>query len=115
MKFLQRLFHWDADQSAFEKGLTIVLALGFIFAVVFLIVVSYGVGHTDVANNHRAGGSTGWATFFFIVSGVWTWGVFSDKVPFKVNETLSIILCLTFFALGLLFNVGWDAHTYYPH
>lgn len=114
MKFLQRLFHWDADQSNFEKGLTVVLALFFIVVALWLMIASFGVGNSPIANDHRAGGSTGLALLFFILCGVWTWAVFSDKVPFKVNEVVAIITMFLLFALAILFNVGFDAHTFYP-
>lgn len=113
MKFLQKLFHWDADQSPFEKGLTVVLALFGIFCILWLVVASYGVGNTYLAQAHKAahGGSASiWATVLFIACGVWAWAVFSDRFPFKINDFVAIIGILILLVLAVNANTGFFAY-----
>lgn len=113
MKFLQRLFHWEPTASAFEKILTVLLALFGIFCVLWLVVASYGVGNTFLAQAHQKanGGSASlWATVLFILCAVWAWAVFSDRVPFKVNETVAIIGILILLILAVNANTGFFAY-----
>lgn len=113
MKFLQRLFHWESTASAFEKVLTVLLALFGIFCILWLVVASYGVGNTYLAQAHRAahGGSASlWATVLFIAAGVWAWAVFSDRVPFKINDVVAVIGILILLILAVNANTGFFAY-----
>lgn len=110
MKFLQKLFHWDADQGPFEKGLTVLLAIFGIFCIVWLIVASYGVGNTYLAEAHKlgkGGSETLWATVLFVIAGVWAWAVFSDRVPFKINDIVAVISILILLILAVNANTGF--------
>lgn len=115
MNFLQRLFHWDASQGLFEKILTIILALFGIVCVLWLIIASYGVGHTYLAKAHQAGhggNEAFFATLLYAGAAFWAWLIFTDRVPFKVNEIVAIIGLLILIILGVNANTGFFGHVY---
>lgn len=115
MKFLQRLFHWERKATVFEKAITVASALFGIFCVLWLIIASYGIGNTYLAQAHRAahGGSASiWATVLFVLTAVWTRAVFSDRVRFKVNEIVAVIVILVLLVLGVNANTGFFAYVH---
>lgn len=66
--FFDKLFHWDSDQGTFTKILSILLALFGLFCLGWLVIASYGIGHTQLAMAHKAGhggSETLFATLFF--------------------------------------------------
>lgn len=113
--FLSKIFHWDEDQGWFEKGLTVFLALFFVIIMFILIGSSYGIGHNQLALAHRAGhggSETLFATLFYAGAALWGWLVFSDRVSFKVNDTIAIIGLLLLIILGVNANTGFFGHVY---
>lgn len=115
MKFLQKIFQWDGDQSLFSKALTVVLALFGIGCMVVLIGSSYGIGHNLLAQAHQAGhgfSETFFATILFAGAAFWGWINFSDRIPFKVNDMVVMIGLLLLIILGVNANTGFFGHVY---
>jgi hypothetical protein len=113
--FLNGIFHWDADQKWPTRVLTVVCALFGIFCMLWLIVASYGVGHTYLAQAHKAGhggSETLFATLFFAGAFFWGWINFTDRIPFKVNDMVAIIGLLILIILGVNANTGFFGHVY---
>jgi hypothetical protein len=113
--FLNKIFHWDADQGIGTRILTVVLALFGIFCMLWLIVASYGVGNTLLAQAHKAGhggSETLFATLLFAGAAFWGWINFTDRVPFKVNDIIFIISLLILIILGVNANTGFFGHVY---
>jgi hypothetical protein len=113
--FLQRVFHWDADDSVLTKILTVVFGLFGIVLMFILIGSSYGIGHNLLAQAHRAGhggSETLFATLFFAGAAFWGWLNFSERIPFKVNDIVAIIILLILIILGVNANTGFFGHVY---
>jgi hypothetical protein len=113
--FLNTLFRWDKNASLFEKILTVVLALFGIGLMLVLIGASYGIGNSLLAQAHeKANGVSAslFATLFFAAAGFWAWINFTDRIPFKVNDMLVIIVLLLLIVLGVNANTGFFAHVY---
>lgn len=113
--FLGKLFHWDEGQGLFEKIITVLLALFGLFCIGLLIVASYGVGHTLLAQAHQAGhggSETFFATIFFAAAAFWGWLNFTDRIAFKVNDLVVIIGLLILIILGVNANTGFFGHVY---
>lgn len=113
--FLGKLFQWDSDASLLEKILTVVFALFGIFCMLWLIIASYGIGNTLLAQAHKAGhgfSETLFATLFYAGAAFWGWLNFSDRVPFKVNQMIFIISFLLLIILGVNANTGFFGHVY---
>lgn len=113
--FLNKIFHWDADQGIGAKILTIVFALFGIFCILWLVVASYGVGHTLLAQAHQAGhggSETIFATLFFAGAAFWGWINFTDRIKFQVNDMVVIIVLLVLIILGVNANTGFFGHVY---
>lgn len=113
--FLNKIFHWDANDSALTKVLTVVLAIFFLAIVVILIGSSYGIGHNLLAQAHKAGhggSETIFATLFFGGAIFWGWLNFTDRTPFKVNDMIFIISLLLLIILGVNANTGFFGHVY---
>jgi hypothetical protein len=84
-------------------------------AWLWLIVASYGVGHTYLAQAHKAGhggSETLFATLFFAGAFFWGWINFTDRIPFKVNDMVAIIGLLILIILGVNANTGFFGHVY---
>lgn len=109
MKFLQSLFHWDADASVFEKALTVVLALFGIFCVTFLVLSSFGAFNNYVSQAaHEAGFGVKILGFVVLAATVfWGWLNFSDRVPFKVNQMVFILSIVILLILIVNINCGF--------
>jgi hypothetical protein len=115
LNFLNSIFHWDADQGVFSKVLSVLLALFGIFCLGWLIVASYGIGNTLLAQAHTAGhggSETFFATLFFAAAAFWGWINFTDRIPFKVNDMVWIIGVLVLIVLGVNANTGFFGHVY---
>jgi hypothetical protein len=113
--FLNKFFHWDADQGIFSKVLTVILAVFFLVVMAILIGSSYGIGHNLLAKAHTAGhggSETLFATLIFAGAAFWGWLNFTDRVPFKVNDMIFIISLLLLIILGVNANTGFFGHVY---
>lgn len=111
--FLGKLFQWEKDATLFEKILTVVLALFGITLLLILIFTSYGIGNNFLAQAHRAGhgaSETLFATLFFAGAAFWGWINFTDRITFKVNDMLVIIVLLLLIILGVNANTGFFGH-----
>jgi hypothetical protein len=109
MKFLQSLFHWDADQGLFEKLLTVVLALFGITLIMVLVLSSYGVFDNYLSQSARAAGAGVKLLGTVVLAGTVFWGYinFSEKVPFKVNDMAFIVSLLILLVLVININCGF--------
>lgn len=113
--FFDKLFHWDSDQGTFTKILSILLALFGLFCLGWLVIASYGIGHTQLAMAHKAGhggSETLFATLFFAGAAFWGWLNFTDRVKFQVNQMLFIVSLLVLIILGVNANTGFFGHVY---
>jgi hypothetical protein len=109
MKFLQSLFHWDADAGVFTKVLTVFLALFGIGIIVTLLASSFGAFDNDVSKAaHQAGVGVKFIGAL-VLAGTAFWGYinFSEKIPFKVNDMVFIISLLALLVLIVNINCGF--------
>src|SRR5690348_5873991 len=115
IKFLQSVFHWDSDAKTSEKVLTVVFGLFGLFCIGWLIIASYGIGNTNLAQAHKAGhggSETFFATIFFAGAAVWGWFNFTDRIKWKVNSTVAVIVLLILITLGVNANTGFFGHVF---
>jgi hypothetical protein len=113
MNYLQKIFHWDRNQSTFEKWLTVILALGIVVIgfVYFGVIGSFGVGasYNDIAQHAREAG-VWWkipGTLVLLFSIWWDYILFSDHYKFKLNEDLRGPSILLLWILVICINCGF--------
>lgn len=113
--FLSKIFEWGKDAKTSEKVLTIVFGLFGLACIVWLILASYGIGHTNLAVAHQrghGGNETFFATVFFAGAAVCGWLNFTDRIKWKVNPTVAVIILLVLIVFGVNANTGFFGHVY---
>jgi hypothetical protein len=113
MKLFDKI--WDADDSLFTKILSVVSVLFGVFCSLWLVVASYGIGNTKLAQAHAAGhggSETIFATLIYAAAGFWIWINVTDRVPFRVSAVAFSIITLLLIILGVNANTGFFAHVY---
>lgn len=108
MKFLQSLFHWDSSASVFEKAMTVLSVLFGSTLVIYLLLASFGVGNSYVAQAaHEAKGTK--VLGFLLLAGTvfWAYINFSERIPFKVNGMAFILSLVVLLILIVNVNCGF--------
>lgn len=115
MKFLQRVFHFDGDAGPVEKIITVLVPLFVGVLLVWLILASYGVGHSQLAQAHqnvKGGSASLWATVLFLAAAFWAWFNWTDRIPFRVNEVVATIVLLLLITLAINANTSFFRAVY---
>lgn len=113
MKFLRSVFHWDADASIVEKIITVLVPIGVAVLLLWLIIASYGIGHTDLARAHQlghGGSETIFATILYAAAAFWAWWNWTDRIPFRVNDIVATLVLLALIILAVNANTGFFVH-----
>jgi hypothetical protein len=114
MKFLKSVFKWDSDAGPVEKILTVVVPIGALILFAWLILASYGVGHSDLAVAHQTlknpGSAAIFATILLFAAAFWAWWNWTDRIPFKVNEIVATIILLLLIILAINANTNFFSH-----
>lgn len=114
MKFLQSLFKWDTGASAVEKFMTVAVVLLAGICLIILFGSCWGLFNNDISRAART------ATSFDKIMGAvllcaaifWAWWNWTDRVPFKINDTAATILLALLIVFSALFRVGFYAGSY---
>lgn len=82
------------------------------FLICWLLIASFGVGHTQLAEASKGRGSSVLGILLLIVTVIWAWANFSERVPFKVSDMAFIISLLILIILIVNVNTGFFSKVY---
>lgn len=115
MKLFDKVFHWNADDSLFTQIISILSVAFGVVCLGWLIVASYGIGSTKLAQAHTAGhggSETIFATIIYAAAAFWVWINVTDRVTFRVTALAFAIVTLLLIIIGVNANTGFFAHVY---
>jgi hypothetical protein len=113
MKFIKSLFRWDSDAGPVEKIITVLVPVVFLILFLWLVLASYGVGGSQLAqahNNLRHPGSAATiATVIFLAAILWAWLNWTDRIPFQINDIAATIIIVLLIILAVNANTNFFA------
>ena len=114
MKFVKSLFRFDPAASFMEKAVTVFVPLLAGSLLIWLIVASYGVGHSALAHSAQLARPNAriWGTLILLAAAFWAWWNWTDRIPFRVNDIVATIVLLLLIVLAINANTGFFAATY---
>ena len=111
MKFLKSVFHFDSDAGPLEKIVTILVPCFVAFLLIWLILASYGVGHSALARAHQllphGGSASVIATILYGAAAFWAWFNWTDRIPWKVNDIVAGLILVVLVILAINANTNF--------
>lgn len=115
-KFFSDLFQVSPTASFMEKLVTYLAPIASIIGVLYLIVISYGVGNTEVAQSHKVLKNPGVAAFLatlcYLGAFLWFWYNWTDRIRFRVNPLAALLVAILLIILGVHANTNFFVPAY---
>lgn len=104
--FIRKALGLDEGVGTFGVILSAVLVLFGAGILVFLLVASFGIGHTQLAEASKHRGSSVLGVLLLLGTIVWAWLNFTDRIPFQVSTFAFVVSLLIL--IVLIVNVNTD-------
>lgn len=110
--FIKKALGIDEGVGSFGVFLSAVLVLFGAGLLVFLLIASFGVGHTALAEASKGRGSSVLGVLVLAITAAWAWLNFTDRIPFRVSTMAFIISLLILIILIVNINTGFFSKVY---
>lgn len=110
-KILQDVFHVDSDANAVERAMTYFVPIGAFILFLWLYLAAMGVFPSYTISQYARTTPFGFkviGNILFWGAFVWLWFVGTDRVKFRVNSVVAIIVALVAIGLAILFLTGFE-------
>lgn len=110
--FIRKTLGLDSDVGPVGVIISALLVIFGACVLGYLLLASFGVGGSQLAEASRGRGSSVLGLLLLAVTVFWAWLNFSDRVPFKVSDMAFILSLVILIILIVNVNTGFFSKVY---